>query len=274
MLDIEQIKKSQRTSIFGKYIYYFPEIDSTNNYAQRLAQEGAPEGTIVLSDYQIEGKGRLDRTWESSKDLNILMSVILRPKLKIEQVIKITLATTEILILSLEKFLSRLKIENLTFSVKWPNDVLANGKKIAGILTESTLREKDIIYIIVGIGLNVNQDISELSQNLRGDSTSLFAETDQTFDREILISDIITEFEKHYFNLERTNYEQVLNNWKDRCEHIGKEIEIETHVKIEKGKFIDISENGIILYTPEDDVEKELIASTIKSVKVVHGSDG
>jgi len=274
MLDIEQIKKSQKTSIFGKYIYYFPEIDSTNNYAQRLAQEGAPEGTIVITDFQTMGKGRLDRTWESSKDLNILMSVILRPKLKIEQVVKITLATTEILIVSLEKFLTRLKEANLNFSVKWPNDVLANGKKIAGILTESTLREKDIIYIIVGIGLNVNQEISDLSQNLRKGATSLFAETNQTFHRETLISEIITEFEKQYFHLERTNYNQVLHNWKNRCEHLGKEIEIETHVAVEKGKFQDITENGIILYTPEKDVEKELIASTIKSVKVVHGSDG
>jgi BirA family biotin operon repressor/biotin-[acetyl-CoA-carboxylase] ligase len=274
MLDIEQIKKSQKTTIFGKYIYFFPEIDSTNNYAQRLAQEGAPEGTVVLCDHQTEGKGRHDRIWESSKDSNILMSVILRPKLKIEQVVRITLATSEIIICSLDKFLSKLKIGNIKFSVKWPNDVLANGKKIAGILTESNLREKDIVYIIIGIGLNVNQDISELSNSLRVNTTSLFLETNQKFVREILISEILTEFEKQFFNLERTNYDQVLENWKNRCDHIGKDIEIETHVSVEKGKFKDVTEKGILLYIPEEDLEKELIAGTIKSVKVVHGSDG
>jgi len=274
MLDIEHIKKNQKTLIFGKYIYYFPQIDSTNNYAQRLAQEGAPEGTVVLSDYQTKGKGRLDRNWESSKNSNILMSIILRPKLKIEQVMKITIATSEIIISSLEKFLTKLNIGNITFSVKWPNDVLANGKKIAGILTESSLKEKDIIYIIIGIGLNVNQKISELNDDFRGSATSLFAETNQEFNREILVSEIITEFEKQFFNLERTNYDQVLQNWKNRCDHIGKEIEIETHVAVEKGIFKDVNETGILLYIPEKDLEKEFIAGTIKNVKVVHGSDG
>ena len=216
MIDIEQIKKSQKTSIFGKYIYYFPEIDSTNNYAQRLAHEGAPEGTVIISDYQTEGKGRFDRVWKSSKESNILMSFVLRPRLEIERVMRITLAVAEIIISSLENFLNKTKIKNISFSVKWPNDILANGKKIAGILTESSLREKDIVYIIVGIGLNVNQDISELNNELKGTATSLFAETNQKFSRESLISEIITEFEKQYFNLERTNYDLVLQDWKNR----------------------------------------------------------
>jgi len=274
MIDIEKIKKSQKTSIFGKYIYYFPEIDSTNNYAQQLAQEGAPEGTIVVTDYQTEGKGRLDRIWESSKESNILMSVVLRPKLDIERVVRITLAASEIIISSLEKFLNKSKVKNLNFSVKWPNDILANGKKIAGILTESSLREKDIVFVVVGIGLNVNQDMSELSDSVSGNATSLFAETDKKHNREILVSEIITEFEKQYINLERTNYGQVLQDWKNRCDHIGKEILVETHVATETGKFIDVTERGILLYKSEDDQETELIAGTIKSVKVVHGSDG
>jgi BirA family biotin operon repressor/biotin-[acetyl-CoA-carboxylase] ligase len=274
MIDIEKIKKSQKTSIFGKFAYFFPEIDSTNKYAQRLAQEGAPEGTIVLTDYQTEGKGRLSKIWESSKESNILMSFVLRPKLEIERVVKITLATSEILISSLEKYLNKFKIDNIKFSVKWPNDVLANGKKIAGVLTESSLREKDIVFVIVGLGLNVNQDISEFSDDIRGSATSLFAESGQSFDREMLISEIVTEFEKQYFNLERTNYDQVMHNWKNRCDHLGKEIVIETHVATEKGKFLDVTEKGILLSISKEEKEREFIAGTIKSMKVVHGSDG
>ena len=273
MIDIKKIKKNQKTSIFGTYIYYFPEIDSTNNYAIRLAQEGAPEGTIVLSDFQTEGKGRLDRVWESSQDSNILISFVLRPSLNIERVVKITLATSEIVISALEKHLNKLNSNNLKFSVKWPNDILLNGKKLAGILTESSTREKDIIYVVVGIGLNVNQDISELSDDLRETATSLFTETDQSFDRENLISDIITEFEKQYFSLERSNYDQVLQNWKNRCDHIGKKIIVETHVTEEKGDFLNITEKGILLKTAVDGEEKEFIAGAIKSVKVINGAD-
>ena len=274
MIDVDKIKKNQKTTIFGKYIYYFPEIDSTNNYAQRLAQEGAPEGTIVVSDYQTEGKGRHDRNWESSKDSNILMSIILRPQLEIERVVRITLATSEIIISSLEKFLSKFKIENLKFTVKWPNDILVNKKKIAGILTESSLREKNIVYVVVGIGLNVNQEISEFNDDLKDKATSLYSETNQKLDREILISDIITEFEKQYFILERTNYDQVLKQWTNRCDHLGQELEVETHVGTIKGKFTDVTENGILLHISEDKSVRELIAGTIKSVKVVHGSNG
>jgi BirA family biotin operon repressor/biotin-[acetyl-CoA-carboxylase] ligase len=274
MIDIEKIKKNQKSSLFGTYAYYFPEIDSTNSYAQQLAQEGAPEGTVVLSDFQTEGKGRLNRVWESSKDANILMSIVLRPRLEIERAVKITLATSEILISSFEKYLNKFKIENMKFSVKWPNDILANGKKIAGILTESSLREKDIIFVIVGVGVNVNQDLSILSDDVRLNATSLFAETGKVFDRESLIAEIITEFERQYFNLERTNYDQVMLDWKNRCDHIGKEIIIETHVGTEKGKFVDVTEKGILLKLAGPDDEKELVAGTIKSLKVVNGSDG
>jgi BirA family biotin operon repressor/biotin-[acetyl-CoA-carboxylase] ligase len=274
MIDIEKIKKNQKSSLFGAYAYYFPEIDSTNSYAHRLAQEGAPEGTVVLSDFQTEGKGRLNRVWESSKDANILMSIVLRPRLEIERAVKITLATSEILISSFEKYLNKFKIENMKFSVKWPNDILANGKKIAGILTESSLREKDIIYVIVGVGVNVNHDLSSLSDDVRLNATSLFAETGKVFDRESLIAEIITEFERKYFNLERTNYDQVMLDWKNRCDHIGKEIIIETHVGTEKGHFVDVTEKGILLKLAGPEGEKELVAGTIKSLKVVNGSDG
>jgi BirA family biotin operon repressor/biotin-[acetyl-CoA-carboxylase] ligase len=273
MIDIDRVKKNLKTSLFGTYAYYFKEIDSTNNYAIGLAQEGAPEGTVVISDFQTEGKGQLNRVWESSRDLNVLMSIVLRPSLDIERVVKITLATSEILILALEKFLNKLNIDDLKFTVKWPNDILINGKKISGILTESSLREKDIIYVVVGIGLNVNQNISEFSDDVQSTATSLFAETGQTFDRELLVAEIISEFEKHYFNLERSNYDQVMQNWKNRCDHIGKNIMIETHVSEEKGQFIDVTDKGILLKKASDGEEKEFIAGTIKSVKVLNGPD-
>jgi BirA family biotin operon repressor/biotin-[acetyl-CoA-carboxylase] ligase len=273
MIDIEKIKKNLKTSIFGTFTYFFPEIDSTNSYANRLAQEGAPEGTVVLSDFQTDGKGRLNRVWESSRDTNILMSIILRPSLKIERVVKITLATTEILISSLEKFLSKLQIDGVKFSVKWPNDIMANGKKIAGILVESSLREKDIVFVVVGMGLNVNQDMSDLSDTVQLNATSLFAETGQTFDRESLIAEIITGFERQYIDLERTNYDKVMQNWKNRCDHIGKEIVIETHVSSEKGKFLDVTDKGILLNITDREEKKEFVAGTIKSLKVIDGPD-
>jgi BirA family biotin operon repressor/biotin-[acetyl-CoA-carboxylase] ligase len=273
MIDIEEIKKSKKSSIFGKYIYYIPEIDSTNSYAQRLAQEGAPEGTVVLTDYQKDGRGRLDRTWESSKGANVLMSLILRPKVEIERAIRITLASVEIVVSSLEKFLKKSQSKKIEFSVKWPNDIMVNGKKIAGILAESSLREKEIVFVVVGIGVNINQNLLELSEDVRKNSTSLLAETGIEFKREKIILEIITSFEKNYFYLERTKYDHVIEAWKRHCPYIGKDIIIETHTHHEEGKFVDVSEKGVLLYKTEDGQLKELVAGTIKSIKARNGSD-
>jgi len=271
MINTDQIKNNLKTSLFGKYIYYFPEIDSTNAYAYRLAQEGAPEGTVILTDYQIQGKGRHGREWKSPKNANILMSIILKPQLPIEQVVKITLASAGIVVETLERILKRSKNTDIDFSLKWPNDVMVNGKKIAGILAESSLREKDIIFVIVGIGINVNQDLSSFDKEIREKATSLYIETSQKYDRETIISDLINTYEKTYINLERTNYNQVVKEWKQRCNHIGKQMRIETHSTTESGRFLDVDEKGILLYQTANGKVKELVSGTIKSIKAVNG---
>lgn len=266
MIDIAKIKRQLKTSIFGKYIYHLPEIDSTNSYAQRLAHEGAPEGTIVITDFQTKGRGRQIRKWESSKESNILMSLILRPSLKIEHVIKITLATADILISSLEKILQKSRYDHIRFTVKWPNDILANGKKIGGILTESSLRDKEVVFVIVGLGLNVNQDLSELSSKTRDIATSLCHETQENFKRESIAAEIISSFEKKYFYLERTDYADVIGDWKKHCACDGQAIAVETHTGTETGYYVDINDNGALIYRTENGLEKELISGSIKYI--------
>lgn len=263
MIDIAKIKDRLKTSIFGKYVYHLPEIDSTNSFAKRLAHEGAPEGTIVLAEFQSHGRGRHDHIWESSKESNILMSIILRPSLRIDQAIKITLATADILITSLEKALQKTPHDKIAFTVKWPNDVLANEKKIGGVLIESSLREKEVVFIIVGIGLNINQDLSELSDETGRNATSLFNEINECFERESIIIEIISNFEKKYFNMERTDYSEVVEEWKSRCACLGRTIEIKTHAGVEVGEFVDINDNGALIYRSQNGVEKELISGSI-----------
>jgi BirA family biotin operon repressor/biotin-[acetyl-CoA-carboxylase] ligase len=273
MLDLNRIKKLQKSSIFGKYNYYLPEIDSTNAYAKRLALEGAPEGTIVMTDYQTEGKGRLGHSWESARDANILISLILRPRLNIDHSIKITLATAVIIISTLRKSLRTSGSRKIDFTVKWPNDILANGKKIGGILMESMLREKEVLFVVVGIGLNINQDPAHFSKEVQRTATSLFAETGLNLERERIIAGLLSTFEKEYFHLERTNYNQVIRSWKRFCTHLGQEIKIETHTGNESGTFLDVNQRGVLIYRSRSDKEKELVAGSIKHIRAAHGSD-
>ena len=274
MIDVKRIKKYNKASVFGKYIYYFPQIDSTNSYAKRLAHEGAPEGTIVITDYQENGKGQRENMWESEPGKNILLSLVLRPHLQIEQVLKITLATAEIVVNVLEQFIRKQNLPEIVFNVKWPNDILANGKKIAGILSESSLRNKEIMYIIIGIGININQDVKQLSKDIREKSTSLLSETGHETERERLIADLITQFEKQYHQLERTSYSDAISDWKKRCQCMGSHLVIQSHSGEEEGVFFDINENGSLLYKTKQGTIKELISGSIKRMQAANGING
>jgi BirA family biotin operon repressor/biotin-[acetyl-CoA-carboxylase] ligase len=262
-MNIDNLQQNLKTSLFGKYIYNLPEVESTNSYAQNLAREGAPEGTVVLAEYQTAGKGTHGRTWDSSAGVNILLSLILRPRLNIESAKCITLATADILITALEQFIEP-KSLSLPFRVKWPNDILVKGKKIAGILTESAVKNKWFDYLIVGIGLNVNQEINELDENIREETTSLFAETQQKFEREKLTALILMVYETKYFELERTSYRYVVKNWKEHCDLLGSRIMVESPVVSETGQFIDVDNNGMLIYKTDEGEEKRLISGHIK----------
>ena len=147
----------------------------------------------------------------------------------------------------------------IKFQVKWPNDILIKGKKIAGILCESGSRERLAEHIIVGIGINVIQDVTELSDEIQYKTTSLLAETSKQISREKLIAQILFTYEKNYINFQRTNYEQGIEHWKKRCDQFGKLLLIETPVSVEPGKFIDIDNKGVLIYQTRDGKIKKLI---------------
>jgi len=274
MLDENLIKKHLRTSFFGRYLYLFPEIEATNKYARELVKEGAPEGTVIITDYQTNGRGRLGHNWESSHAVNILMSLILRPRIDPEAVQCITLVTANIIIDALERFLKKEALTQIEFHVKWPNDILINGKKIAGILCESGIRERLVEHIIVGIGINVNQVIAELSDEIQQKTTSLLAETSNQLSREELIAQILFNYEKNYINFQRTNYQQGIEEWKRRCDQIGRSLLIETPANVEQGKFIDIDNKGVLIYQTQDGEIKKLIAGDVKYENTSHGING
>ncbi len=264
MLDKKRIEKYLKASIFGEYLYVFDEIESTNDHAKKLAAEGAPEGTVVLADYQKAGRGRQGRRWSSAAGKNILMSVILRPQLQVETVQRITLATADILIQSLEKYFEKERYKSPEFVVKWPNDILVGPEKLAGILTESSIRDKRIEYAVVGLGINVNQPAEELRKDVEEPLTSLCDLTQCEHDREKLIARLLNDLEDHYYYIERTNYDSVIEDWKKHCHQFGNEIIIETAVGIEEAKFRDVNAKGLLVYECPDGTVKELIAGRVR----------
>ncbi len=151
-METEKISGYRKTQWAGRPIVFFDEIDSTNTAAKKLGEDGAAEGTLVVTECQTGGKGRRGRQWFSPPGTGVWMTLLLRPELKPEKTSAITLVAAVSVCRALRE------VTGLEISIKWPNDLVTGGKKICGILTEMSLDGERVRYAVVGIGINVNQE--------------------------------------------------------------------------------------------------------------------
>lgn len=265
-MDTARIKTNIKSSIFGKFLYYFPETNSTNTFARKLAEEGAPEGTIVLTDYQSDGRGKIGRVWESEKGKNILFSVILRPRMRINDAQKLTFAIAEISIDAIMHFIMEKDYPYVKFNVKWPNDILVENRKIGGILLESSMQNQVIEYVVAGIGLNINQDGKSFSSELQKRVTSLSDIIGFEIDREILFTYLLYHFEKMYVKFERSGYRDVIERWKNHCTQIGKRAKFKSTIANENGLIKDVSPEGFLVYENDQGETKTFASGEITMV--------
>jgi BirA family biotin operon repressor/biotin-[acetyl-CoA-carboxylase] ligase len=206
------------------------------------------DGTVVFAERQFHGKGRMDKKWYSSKDQNLTFSILLKKKINEKNISIINLGTAVAIAVSLEN-LFQLKV-----NLKWPNDVLVNGSKIAGILVESTMQGNKVEKLVVGIGLNVNQIMFQ--GNFSIPPTSIKNETGIEVNRERLLGEILNNFEE-ILNRIFTSPETVLDDWRSRCRMIGEKIIIEDEINSRTGVFDDVDELGfLILRTDSNEFEK------------------
>ncbi len=184
---IESLLSSQ---CYCKKIECHEEINSTNIRVKQLAEQGEPEGTLVVAETQTAGKGRRGRSWESQQQMGIWMSLLLRPQVKPAEVSCLTLVAAMAVTKAIQKQC------NIDAKIKWPNDVVVKGKKLCGILTEMN-SEVDVIHsVVVGMGINANH--KSFSPELQGKATSIFLETGQKVDRQKLIAEVMEGFSVYY----------------------------------------------------------------------------
>lgn len=217
---LKNIQEGLRTHWLGRgLIHCYKTIDSTNNEAKQLAHAGAPEGTIVLAESQHKGKGRMGRTWVSPQGGGIYLSVVLRPRILPEEVQKLTLVAAVALAFTLRHF-------GIISHIKWPNDILVNGKKVAGILMELTTKAKLIDFVIVGIGVNVNTSMDELPLSIRNLATSINMFTDQPVQRREIIQVLLLQLERWYEQFLTGSFEMVLEAWKQLSNTLGARVTV------------------------------------------------
>lgn len=213
VLGESEIKSRLDTRWAGQKVYFYDEIDSTNTQAKRLAEDGAPSGTLVVSDCQVKGKGRRGRTWESPRASAIYMTLMLRPQILPERASMLTL------VMGLSVVQAIRSVLHIETSIKWPNDVVLNRKKLVGILTEMNAQMDYIEYLVIGIGINAN--MGSFPQELQDKATSLQIELEHPVNRAELVAATMKCFEENYEIFEKTQdlsglmeaYHAVLANY-------------------------------------------------------------
>lgn len=178
------------TAWAGRNIFYFPETDSTNTQAKRLGDEGAAHGTLAVAEKQTGGKGRRGRRWESPAGSSIYMSILLRPDILPNQAPMLTL----VMALSVAKAIQVCVGEEAL--IKWPNDIVVNGRKVCGILTEMSTEIQWINHVVIGTGINVNTE--NFPAEIAETATSLYLESGKRQKRSLLTAEILRQFERYY----------------------------------------------------------------------------
>lgn len=244
LLTPEIIQSNLKTKIFGvgKKYFYFESIDSTNKFAKKIASKNAEEGTIIVAEEQNSGKGRFERKFFSPKGKSILFSIILRPKCTPKDAPKFTLLAAVAVALAMEKFKMRAEI-------KWPNDIMHDGKKIVGILTEMNATIEQINYIIVGIGINVNISEEEFPEEIKKIATSLSEVSGKKIIRREFFCELLEEFEKLYKIANEEGFKKILEIWKKFNITLGREIKVISAETGEEffGKAKEIDEDGALI---------------------------
>lgn len=236
----DEIRLGLKTEFMGQNIYYEETVDSTQKIAHRLSMENAPEGTLVIADEQLQGKGRLGRSWHSPKYTGVWMSIILRPDIPVGKTPQLTLLTAVAVVQAIQE------ITGLEPRIKWPNDILLNGKKVTGILTELQAEADKVHAVIVGIGINANQKTEDFPLEIRSKATSLFIESGKKVNRSELIRAVLAKLEKLYKLYLSNGFEPVKILWESYALSIGKTITARTLNKTITGKALGITEDGVL----------------------------
>lgn len=242
VLTPREIRAGLETKVLGKRdIAYFTETDSTNTRAKDLAVRHAPEGSLVLSEKQTKGRGRNERNWFSPSRDGIYLSLILRPTIPPREAPVITLLTAVAVAETLLS-LTRLKI-----AIKWPNDILVSGKKLAGILTEISTQGDSIDYVVVGLGLNVNTP--RFPDDIRDKATSMLIETGKRFSRVKVIREYLKWYEAYYEVFKNIGFEPIRKRWRELTNMIGRQITVQMIDKGYSGEVQDIDKDGALIIT-------------------------
>lgn len=268
--EMEEIKELA-SRLPGRIVEIHETIGSTNDRAGTLALENAPHGTVVIADRQTRGRGRSDRTWFSPSGLGLWFSMILRPPVHPS-------LSCQVLFLSGLALCEAVEICTAARpTIKWPNDLLLSGKKLAGILAESKIISDRVQFMVIGIGVNVNHGRNDFPIELREIATSLFCELDRKIARANVLLEFFNRFDVLYEQYLREQetlqgmkdllFPRTLAPWKERARFLGTRVQVHTLEGVEEGVAQDILPTGALVLLTPDGARKEIAAGDLVGVR-------
>ena len=254
-LDLALIRSGLSTVYMGRNLIYLPRTGSTNDVARELASQRAPEGTLVIADEQMSGRGRLGRAWVSPANHNLLMSLIFYPPLAPSQAQRLTMICS-LAIADAIHYLTKIGAE-----IKWPNDLLLGHKKICGILTELGLAQEGLSHAVVGIGLNVNLRAEQMPAELRAIATSLAEWRGAPVCREELLCAMLGEIERRYDQLKAGI--APVNEWSSRLITLGKRVQVSDPEETLEAWAESVDQDGALWLRLDDGSRRRVLAGDV-----------
>ena len=255
-----EITKDLKTKTVGKRVYYFEEIDSTQNFAEQIALDEKENGTIVVAEKQTAGKGRLDRKWTSPKG-GIWFSLIIHPKFDVSTSTLVPIAGAVALAKAIKNTL------NIDVSVKWPNDITLNGKKVAGMLVDASFQANNIDYLILGIGINFDIDAKKIEKRLSKSANfygvNSLRKKDDSTPPKILLREFLVQFEKILIQLNKGEKAKIVKEWTKKADKIGKKISINTSDGKISGVAQGIDKDGALKLKTSKGVKKIFVGDVV-----------
>ena len=231
---------------FASEVYYYQSTDSTNDVAERLAVNSDKEGIVVIAEKQGRGRGRLGRSWMSSENIGIWMSIVIRPKIDYMNACWITPAASVAVATAIRE------VTGLSALIKWPNDVMIDGRKVSGILVETGKGNNQLPFMILGIGVNVNHKLNDFPSEIQDRSISLALAGGRNFSRLDLVQEILRNLEKYFNILEEAGPDTIVSEWEKLSVTFGRRIKVQIPAGILEGFGNGIGENGEILIRKDD----------------------
>lgn len=255
---MEELRSGLDTRIVGRELVFFDLTDSTNSRARELGDGGHPEGTVVIADQQTLGKGRLGRQWVSPPGVNLYASLLLRPPILPYDGPQLTFISAVAVAWAIRDS------SGLAPTVKWPNDILLRGKKVAGLLNEMNAETEGVRYIILGIGVNLNMAASQFPADLRYPATSVALETGASVSRLAFTRILFRHLDDLYLTYLKEGFAPVIKAWEGLCDLVGRQVEVDCQSRILRGTVTGLDSDGALLVRSAGGVEERILAGDVR----------